>query len=45
LRIDQEIRTTSAPSLRMEINPLNVRDADEIEHAVAAFARSKWRQE
>jgi putative tryptophan/tyrosine transport system substrate-binding protein len=28
-----------APSLRMEVNPLNMRDAGEIEHAVAAFAR------
>ena len=28
------------PSLRMEINPVNVRDADEIEHALAAFARA-----
>ena len=29
-----------APSLRMEVNPLNMRDASEIERAVAAFARS-----
>ena len=29
-----------APSLRMEINPVNVRDAGEIEHALAAFARA-----
>jgi putative ABC transport system substrate-binding protein len=29
-----------APSLRMEINPVNMRDAGEIERAVAAFARS-----
>jgi len=29
-----------APSFRMEVNPLNVRDAGEIERAVAAFARS-----
>ena len=29
-----------APSLRVEINPVNVRDAGEIERAVAAFARS-----
>ena len=29
-----------APSLRMEVNPVNVRDAGEIERAVAAFARS-----
>ncbi len=29
-----------APSLRMEINPLNMQDGDEIERAVTAFARS-----
>jgi putative ABC transport system substrate-binding protein len=29
-----------APSLRMEVNPINVRDAGEIEHAIANFARS-----
>ena len=29
-----------APSLGMELRPINVRDADEIEQAVAAFARS-----
>jgi putative ABC transport system substrate-binding protein len=29
-----------APSLRVEVNPLNMRDASEIERAVAAFARS-----
>jgi putative ABC transport system substrate-binding protein len=29
-----------APSLRVEVSPVNVRDAGEIEHAVAAFARS-----
>jgi putative tryptophan/tyrosine transport system substrate-binding protein len=29
-----------APSLRMEVTPVNVRDAGEIERAVAAFARS-----
>ena len=29
-----------APSLRVEINPVNVRDAAEIERAVEAFARS-----
>jgi ABC-type uncharacterized transport system substrate-binding protein len=28
-----------APSLRVEVNPINLRDAGEIEHAVAAFAR------
>jgi putative ABC transport system substrate-binding protein len=29
-----------APSLRMEVNPVNVRDAGEIERAVTAFGRS-----
>jgi len=29
-----------APSLRVEVNPVNMRDATEIERAVAAFARS-----
>jgi putative tryptophan/tyrosine transport system substrate-binding protein len=29
-----------APSLRVEVNPVNVRDAGEIERAVAAFARA-----
>jgi putative ABC transport system substrate-binding protein len=29
-----------APSLRMEVNPINTRDAGEIEQAVAAFARA-----
>jgi putative ABC transport system substrate-binding protein len=29
-----------APSLRVEINPVNMRDAGEIERAVAAFARA-----
>jgi putative ABC transport system substrate-binding protein len=29
-----------APSLRVEVNPLNIRDADEIERAVAAYART-----
>jgi putative tryptophan/tyrosine transport system substrate-binding protein len=29
----------AAPSYRVEINPLNMRDADEIERALAAFAR------
>jgi ABC-type uncharacterized transport system substrate-binding protein len=29
-----------APSLRVEVNPVNVRDADQIERAVAAFARA-----
>ncbi len=30
---------TAAPSLGVEVNPINVRDADEIERAVTAFAR------
>ena len=30
----------AAPSLRVEVSPVNVRDAGEIERAVAAFARS-----
>jgi putative ABC transport system substrate-binding protein len=30
----------SAPSLRVEVSPVNMRDAGEIERAVAAFARS-----
>ena len=29
-----------APSLRVEVNPVNMRNADEIERAVAAFARA-----
>ena len=29
-----------APSLRMEVNPVNVRDAGDIERAVTAFART-----
>jgi putative ABC transport system substrate-binding protein len=29
-----------APSLRVEVNPVSVRDAGEIERAIAAFARS-----
>jgi len=29
-----------APSLRVEVNPVNMRDAGEVERAVAAFARS-----
>jgi putative ABC transport system substrate-binding protein len=29
-----------APSLRVEVNPVNMRDAPGIEHAVAAFARA-----
>jgi putative tryptophan/tyrosine transport system substrate-binding protein len=31
---------TAAPSLRIEVSPINMRDAGEIERAVAAFARS-----
>jgi putative ABC transport system substrate-binding protein len=31
---------TVAPSLRIEVTPVNVRDASGIEHAVAAFAQS-----
>jgi putative ABC transport system substrate-binding protein len=31
---------TAAPSLRMEVSPVNMRDADEIERAITAFARS-----
>ncbi len=31
---------TVAPSLRVEVNPVNMRDAGEIERAVAAFARA-----
>jgi putative ABC transport system substrate-binding protein len=30
-----------APSLGMEVSPINVRDASEIERAIAAFARAK----
>jgi len=30
----------AAPSLRVEVNPVNMRDAGEIERAVAAFARA-----
>src|SRR5205807_4510979 len=29
-----------APSLRVEVNPVNTRDAGEIERAIAAFARA-----
>ena len=29
-----------APSLRVEVNPVNMRDAGEIERAIAAFARA-----
>src|SRR3984893_11686085 len=31
---------TVAPSLRVELTPIGVRDGDEIDHAIAAFARS-----
>jgi putative tryptophan/tyrosine transport system substrate-binding protein len=31
---------TVAPSLRVEVNPINMGDADEIEGAIAAFARA-----
>jgi ABC-type uncharacterized transport system substrate-binding protein len=31
---------TAAPSVGMEVSPVNVRDAGEIERAIAAFARS-----
>jgi ABC-type uncharacterized transport system substrate-binding protein len=31
---------TAAPAIGVEVSPVNVRDAGEIEHAVAAFARS-----
>jgi putative ABC transport system substrate-binding protein len=31
---------TAAPSLRIEVNPVNMRDAPEIERGVAAFARA-----
>jgi putative tryptophan/tyrosine transport system substrate-binding protein len=31
---------TAAPSLALEVNPVNMRDAGEIERALAAFARS-----
>jgi putative ABC transport system substrate-binding protein len=31
---------TAAPSLGVEVNPVNVRDAGEIERAIAAFARA-----
>jgi putative ABC transport system substrate-binding protein len=32
--------TSAAPSLRLEVSTVNVRDAGEIEHAVTTFARS-----
>ena len=33
-----------APSLGVEVSPVNVRDAGEIERAIAAFARvAEWR--
>jgi putative ABC transport system substrate-binding protein len=31
---------TAAPSLRVEVSPINLRDAPEIERAIAAFARA-----
>src|SRR5262249_8634606 len=31
---------TAAPSLRVEVSPINMRDAHEIERSIAAFARS-----
>src|SRR5262249_58227357 len=31
---------TAAPALRVEVNPVNMRDVGEIERGVAAFARS-----
>src|SRR6476620_5111652 len=31
---------TAAPSLRMEVSPINMRDAGEIERAIAAFAHA-----
>ena len=34
------VRPAVAPSLRVEVNPINMRDAAEIERAVTAFARS-----
>ena len=35
-----------APSFGVEVSPVNVRDAGEIERAVAAFARSgEWRSD
>ena len=32
-----------APSLGVELRPIDVRDAGEIERSIAAFARSEWR--
>jgi ABC-type uncharacterized transport system substrate-binding protein len=34
------VTQAAAPSVGMEVSPINVRDAGEIEHAVMAFARS-----
>jgi putative ABC transport system substrate-binding protein len=36
-----------APSLRVEVNPVNIRDATEIERVVAAYARTpnEWRSD
>jgi putative ABC transport system substrate-binding protein len=38
--IEFAVIQTAAASLRMEVNPVNARDAPEIERAVAAFARA-----
>ena len=36
----------AAPSLRVEVTPVNMRDAGEIERAISAFARSsEWRSD
>ena len=35
---------TAAPALKVDVNPVNMRDAEEIERAVAVFARSPNRQ-
>ena len=34
---------SAAPSLGVEVSPVDVRDAGEIERAVTAFARGEWR--
>ena len=31
-----------APSLGVEVSPVNVRDPDKMENAIAAFARERW---
>ena len=33
---------TVAPSVGVDVSPINVRDAGEIERAISAFARSEW---